>query len=112
MSLIYIIEIFIEIRLILRYTDFEVSMITPEQLIYDLQKQVAKLEEELTQYQQHLLDFELAAKEWKKGYLSMEKGYRVKLTNAEQTIMQLEEECRNWKSAARSLGYDPLDGDS
>jgi uncharacterized protein YhaN len=81
-------------------------MITPEQLIYDLQKQVAKLEEELAQYQQHLLDFELAAKSWKKGYLDMEKCYKVKLVEANQTIEELREEIEELKLEA----YPESDG--
>lgn len=65
---------------------------TPEQLIYDLQKQIILLESELNQAQQDIKDFELAAIEWKNGYQDMEKNYRIKLANALKTIEQLEEE--------------------
>lgn len=65
---------------------------TPEQLIYDLQKQVISLESELNQAQQDIKDFELAAIEWKQGFSKMEKDYKIKLANALKTIEQLEEE--------------------
>ena len=61
-------------------------MITPEQLIYNLQQENTKLQQEL------------AAKEWKKGYSDMERSYRIKLQNAEKTIEQLQEELEDLKS--------------
>jgi hypothetical protein len=67
-------------------------MIIPEQLINDLQKQVIKLQEELSQAQVDIKDFEKAAIEWKKGYTDMEIGYKIKLANMQQTVLQLEQE--------------------
>ena len=43
-------------------------MMTPEQLIYDLQKQVLRLEQELEEANKDIRDFEKLAIEWKKGH--------------------------------------------
>ena len=67
-------------------------MITPEQLIYNLQQENAKLQQELADAEKHIADFEKAAHEWKKGYADMERSYRIKLQNAQKTIEQLLEE--------------------
>jgi predicted RNase H-like nuclease (RuvC/YqgF family) len=73
-------------------------MITPEQLIYELQKQVDRLTEELDQAQRDIRDFEIAAIEWRDGYEDMEKDYKRKLGNAEQVISQLEEDLKELSS--------------
>lgn len=52
--------------------------------------QIATLTSEVEELTAHLKDFELAAHKWKKGYEDMEKDYKRKLANAEQTIKQLE----------------------
>ena len=69
-------------------------MITPEHLISQLQDQVIKLESELAIAQQDIKDFEKLAIEWKKGYVDMEKSYRVKLANANLIIEELEFELK------------------
>lgn len=72
-------------------------MITPEQLIYDLQQENAKLQQELYQAEIHITDFELAAKEWKKGYGDMEKKLKIKIKELEQIVEELESEIKNLK---------------
>ena len=67
---------------------------TPEQLIYELQSQVLRLESELNQAQQDILDFEKAAKIWQKSYLDMEKEYKQKIANRDQTIEELQKELK------------------
>jgi len=69
-------------------------MITPEQLIYDLQSQIARLETELNQAQQDIKDFEVLAVEWKKGYDKSKRDYEIKLEHAEQIIEELQEELK------------------
>jgi predicted DNA binding CopG/RHH family protein len=71
-------------------------MLTPEQLISELQKENQRLLEELEQAQQDIKDFERLAQVWKKGYSDTERDLRIKLKNAEQTIEQLEEELSEW----------------
>ena len=65
---------------------------TAEQLIYDLQKQVIRLEEELKQANEYIEDFEKAAKTWKSSYRDMERKYKIELMNAKKVIEQLEKE--------------------
>ena len=72
-------------------------MITPEQLISDLKNQISKLEEELATTQQDIKDFEVLAIEWKKSYSSMERNYKIRLSNAQQTIEGLEQELEDFK---------------
>ena len=67
-------------------------MISPEQLISDLQKENARLQAELEEAQRDIKDFEILAIVWKDGYMNMEREYRIKLTNAKQVIQQLEKE--------------------
>ena len=67
-------------------------MITPEQLISDLQKENARLQEELEQAQKDIRDFEVLALAWKKSYLDRERDLRVQLANALQTIEEMEQE--------------------
>jgi rubrerythrin len=76
-------------------------MISPEQLINDLQKQVTKLEEELSQAQKDILDFEKAALVWQKGYKDTERNLKIKLEHAEQTIEELREELKIIKNNDR-----------
>ncbi len=71
---------------------------TPEQLIYELQKQIIALEKELAQAQEDIKDFEVLALIWKKSYLEMESRYKIKLGNAEQVIEQLEKDLSDSKS--------------
>ncbi len=70
-------------------------MLTPEQLIYDLQSQVIKLEKELEQAQKDIKDFEVLAVEWKKGYRELERKYKIESMEAEQIICELERELRD-----------------
>ena len=71
---------------------------TPEQLISDLQKLLGELQMELTQAQADIKDFEELAIVWKKSYGDMERNYRIKLANAEQTIQQLNKELEELKN--------------
>lgn len=73
-------------------------MITPEQLINDLLKQIVNLHEELTQAQQNIKDFELLALEWKRGHQDLEQKHKSKLMEYEQIVKELEEERDNLKS--------------
>lgn len=70
-------------------------MINPEQLIYDLQKQILSLEKELNQAQEDIKDFEKLAIEWKKGHRYLESKHRIKLMEYEQIIKELKEELRS-----------------
>lgn len=70
-------------------------MISPEQLINDLQKENARLSLELEQAQKDIRDFEVLAVEWKRGYSDLERKYRVEIANLKQTIEELEEELDN-----------------
>lgn len=63
-----------------------------EILINGYQKQIAQLTLENEELKAHVKDFEALAIEWKTGYHDMEKKYRVRLANAEQTVEQLKKE--------------------
>lgn len=76
---------------------------TPEQLIYDLQKQVLFLEKELEQAQQDIKDFEALAVEWKKGHRELEAKHKVKLMEAEQIIRELEQDLKDERKNSRSF---------
>ena len=76
-------------------------MLTPEQLIYDLQSQIIRLEKELEQAQKDIKDFEVLAQEWKRGYAKREMDLNIKLANANQTIEELESELMTLKSTDR-----------
>lgn len=79
-------------------------MITPEQLIYDLQSQIIKLEKELDQAQTDIRDFEVLAIEWKKGHRELEAKYKVKLMEKDQIIKELENDLKDaW---AKSVGFE------
>ena len=67
-------------------------MLTPEQLIYDLQSQVVRLEKELEQAQKDVRDFEVLAQEWKRGHADLNTKHRIEVANLKQTIEELEKE--------------------
>lgn len=67
-------------------------MITPEQLIYDLQTRIVRLEKELEQAQTDIKDFEVLAQEWRKGYSELKSKHHMETTNLKQTIEELEKE--------------------
>ena len=71
---------------------------TPEQLVNDLQKLLGELQIELTQAQTDIQDFEKLALIWKKSYGDMERSYKTRLANAEQTIQQLNVELEELKN--------------
>lgn len=71
-----------------------VQMISPEQLINDLQKQIIKLEGELAQAQKDIEDFEVLAKEWRKGHQDLEYKHKREVMELNQVIQELEEELR------------------
>lgn len=73
-------------------------VITPEQLIYDLQSQIMRLEKELEQAQQDIKDFEVLAVEWKKGYRDLESKHRVKTRENELVMGELQDEIDELKA--------------
>ena len=66
-----------------------------EQLIYDLQSQIIRLEKELEQAQKDIKDFEVLAVEWKKGFTELNRKHQAEVTNLKQTIEELEKEIEN-----------------
>jgi hypothetical protein len=79
-------------------------VITPEQLITDLQKENQSLKEELEQAQKDIKDFETLAIEWKKGYLENIGKLKVQLSNYEQVIEELQEELKAFTDSGPFLG--------
>ena len=73
-------------------------MITPEQLIYDLQLQITRLERELEQAQEDIKDFEVLAVEWKKGFEKLNKKHQIEVGNLEQEMEELKNELDSWKT--------------
>ena len=73
-------------------------MITPEQLINDLQKENARLTQELEQAQKDIRDFEVLAIEWRKGHQDLKAKHHVKTTEYEQIIEELEDEIGELKA--------------
>lgn len=59
------------------------------------------LENELRQAQDDIKDFEVLAIEWKKGWQDLEIKYKVKLTEKDQVIKELEEEIEELKTSIR-----------
>jgi hypothetical protein len=74
-------------------------MISPEQLINDLQKENEMLKEELVQAQKDIKDFEVLAIEWRKGHTDLERKYKTKLMESDQVIRELEEEIDELKAS-------------
>ncbi len=70
-----------------------------ENLINDKNKEIDFLNLKIKELEDHVKDFEILARVWKKGYEDMEMNYKRKLAHAEQFIEELEEEleaaCRN-----------------
>lgn len=73
-------------------------MISPEQLITDLQKENIRLREELEQAQKDIRDFEILAIEWRKGHKELEIRHQIKLVESQQVIAELEEEIDELKA--------------
>ena len=73
-------------------------MLTPEQLISNLQSQIENLTKELEQSQKDIRDFEVLAIEWKKGYKELETKHRIQITEKDQIIKELEEEIEELKT--------------
>jgi predicted RNase H-like nuclease (RuvC/YqgF family) len=69
-----------------------------EQLVSDLQKENQQLREELEEAQKDIVDFEVLAKEWRKGYAELELKHRIKVMELEQVIDELEKELEDWKT--------------
>ena len=78
-------------------------MITPEQLIYDLQSQVMRLERELEEAQKDIKDFEVLAIEWKKGYSDLNSRHWKEKSNLEQEIEELKKELEDIKKREKTL---------
>jgi predicted nucleic acid-binding Zn-ribbon protein len=79
-------------------------MITPEQLISDLQKENERLKEELEQAQKDVRDFEVLAAGWKKGYDENIGKLKIQLINAKQEIEELKEELEAFVSNGPFIG--------
>jgi hypothetical protein len=73
-------------------------MISPEQLIADLNNAAAKLAEDLAIAEQNVKDFERLALTWQKSYKDLEAKYKRDMGNAQQTIGQLQEELDQLKA--------------
>jgi predicted RNase H-like nuclease (RuvC/YqgF family) len=69
-----------------------------EQLVSDLQKENRQLREELEEAQKDIRDFEVLAKEWRKGYAELERKHRIKMMELEQVVTELEKELEGWKT--------------
>ena len=69
-------------------------MLTPEQLISNLQDKIENLIKELEQAQQDIRDFEVLAIEWRKGYKELESKHRIQVTEKDQVIRELETELK------------------
>lgn len=76
-------------------------MLTPEQLIYDLQSQIIRLEKELEQAQKDIRDFEVLAIEWRKGHTELNRKHLAETNNLKQTIEELEDELEDAKKELR-----------
>jgi len=79
-------------------------MLTPEQLIYDLQSQITRLERELEQAQQDIKDFEVLAQEWKKGHEDLKAKHRAEVKNMGQIILEMEDEIEELKAKIKLDG--------
>lgn len=67
---------------------------TPEQLISALQDRIIKLDLELQEANEHIRDFEIAAREWQKGYRELEKKHRIEIEHKNQIIDELTEDLK------------------
>jgi len=69
-----------------------------EHLIQSQREQIEALIQEVDELKKNIEDFERIAHVWKKSYQDMEAKYRIQLGNAAQSISQLEEELRDFKT--------------
>ena len=67
-------------------------MISPEQFITNIQKQIVKLQEDLAISEQNVKDFERLAQTWKKAYDEETYRLKVKCANLELINESLENE--------------------
>jgi hypothetical protein len=67
-------------------------MISPEQFITNIQKQIVKLQEDLAISEQNVKDFECLAQTWKKAYDEETYRLKVKCANLELINESLENE--------------------
>jgi uncharacterized small protein (DUF1192 family) len=74
------------------------STLTPEQLIYDLQSQITRLERELEQAYMDIKDFEVLAIEWKKGHRDLDNKHKIKIMEKDQVIDELQDEIDELKA--------------
>ena len=72
-----------------------------ESFINDLQKENARLTQELEQAQKDIRDFEVLAIEWKKGHQDLKAKHHVKTTEYEQIIQELENEIEELRASIR-----------
>lgn len=72
-------------------------MISPEQLVTDLNKEIDRLTTELAEAQQDIKDFEHLAIEWRKGHVELEIKHRREIGNLKETIKELEKEINELK---------------
>lgn len=82
-------------------------MITPEQLIRDLQRENERLQKELDEANEHIKDFEKLAIEWKKGHGELNLKHRVKMKELEQIISELEDEIEELKAEISLIRQKP-----
>jgi len=73
-------------------------MITPEQLIRDLQKENERLKEELNQTQSDLEDFESMAKVWMQSYNEEVPKLKKRIMELEQVVEELDNELKEKRS--------------
>lgn len=59
-------------------------------------------EKQIEEIYKLIKEFEDIAKEWKKGYVDMERSYKVRLNHAEQIIETLREDLKNEQISVRS----------
>ena len=65
-----------------------------ERLINSLNSTIARLEQQLSNAQQDILDFEKLAIEWRKGHAELEAKHRIEVGNLKATIEELEAELK------------------
>lgn len=77
------------------------NRISPEQLINELTVENEKLKTDLLKAEQEINNFEVLAKEWKRGYNKLDLETSIKIRHLEQTIQELESEKRDILSELR-----------
>ena len=71
---------------------------TPEDLIRELQDENEKLRAEVEKQSQDIKDFEFLARTWADSYKQVVPQLRIKITNLEQIVQELEKDLEDWKN--------------